>query len=448
MSFRVRDFIRTYIGTISGWYQQGCGAVAAVVCVPLLIKYIGGEKTGIWLAFISLAALANLADFGFGYVTSRQVAFSLGGGGAVDVSPDIDATQVGWQGVLNTLKMARFLNFWSCVLSLILMVGVGFFIVLSGKFTSLEFGDLIIIWCVLSVAAALMMLSKPDIALLEGVGQLPVARFVVGTQTLLSAVGVCAVAICGGGLVLMALVFCLSAALSLAVLRYWSNFQFNNKILSLPFYDHKQLKKMVRVAFPLGLVNLGSYLFSSIQVPIIAVFLSPAAVSPFYMAQRVGQFLNMLVIQVLLPRLPEFSSMLGRGDRFNAKMLMSRVIAQVSIFSVFICVFYVVAFPFLAKHIFKIEIVSIYFIGLMAIDYLLVNLSVSWGYFVISSGCNPFLISTLLTGLGNLVIMCLLIPPFGLLGLPLSSLVSGVMFSYWYNVRSGLRLRASLMGGG
>jgi O-antigen/teichoic acid export membrane protein len=438
-------FVRGHPGAIAGWYQQGCSALTAVVCVPILIKYIGSTQTGIWLTFQSLAALAGLADFGFGYVTSRQVAFALGGGKVGKISSDIDMGQVGWQGVLNTLAMARFLNFWSCILGVFLMVGIGGGVIYSGKFSILPPFDIIKIWVALAISAAVLMLSKPDIALLEGVGRLTTARYIVGTQTLISGLGVCVIAVLGGGLDLMALAFCISAGFSLLVLRFISNRQFRDRALKPPDFKRAQLRRMTVVAFPLGLVNVGSYLFSSTQVPVIALFLSPAVVAPFYLAQRVGQFVNILVLQMLFPKLPEFSSLLGRGDYRNSKFLMEQTIKQVAFFSVLVCVCYVVGFPLLAKYVFRVDVLPLYLLLLMAFDYLLMNVSVSWGYFVISSGSNPFLMPTLLTGCANLCFLYFLLPHLGLIGLPASSLLAGMLVSYWYNIRAGLCLRRKLL---
>ena len=66
------------------------------------------------------------------------------------------------------------------------------------------------------------------------------------------------------------------------------------------------------------------------------------------------------------------------------------------------------------------------------------------GQFVLASGRNPFLISTLLNGVLNIVFLAVLYPLYGLVGIPLASLSSGLLTNYWYNLFKGYQLMKDL----
>jgi len=114
--------------------------------------------------------------------------------------------------------------------------------------------------------------------------------------------------------------------------------------------DFGGLLKLVKVAYPLGLVSVGGYLVNSIQLPFIAAALGPEKVAPYYVAQRIGQFANMTILQLVLPKLPEFTRLLGMGNRSAAAVLFRRSAIQVSILSIFGALVFCVMLPTVSLH--------------------------------------------------------------------------------------------------
>src|SRR5689334_20897826 len=76
----VRQWINEHparAGTLAGWYQQGCSALAALLVMPLVIRGLSAENAGLWFCFQNMLAIINLTDFGLSFVVARQVSYSL-----------------------------------------------------------------------------------------------------------------------------------------------------------------------------------------------------------------------------------------------------------------------------------------------------------------------------------------------------------------------------------
>jgi hypothetical protein len=74
----------------------------------------------------------------------------------------------------------------------------------------------------------------------------------------------------------------------------------------------------------------------------------------------------------------------------------------------------------------------------MAIDVLFLGCTVIWGHYVLAEGRNPFVISTILTGFVSICLTTCLTPLIGTTGLPLATLIAGLVFNYRRNLAEGI----------
>jgi hypothetical protein len=81
---------------------------------------------------------------------------------------------------------------------------------------------------------------------------------------------------------------------------------------------------------------------------------------------------------------------------------------------------------------------------LMTIDLLFLGGSVVWGHYVLASGRNPFVLSTIFTGATSLCLTLSLAFPLGTMGLPLATLIAGLVFNYRRNLVEGLRTQKKI----
>lgn len=387
--------------------------------------------------------MANLVDFGVGMAISRQAAHCIGGGSQSPGSDFLDFGE-GWSGVATLRLAAKTINNWSILLAAIISVLLFEFLFPHTKL--LEYQSMSqnrLNWYIMAVGTLVIMQGAVDFMLLNGIGKLYLARFINACYFLANGVLVLCAAFLGSGLLGMACMYLVTAVgyrLVLGMATRSSMAEVFQHTVCCP-NPSKLIFPLLRIAAPLGLVNTGSYLVSSVQVPLLGTILGPAIVAPFYLAQKMGAFLTQAALQPLHPQLPIFTRLLGGGNSTEARSVMRKSIAFSSISVVLANVVFYLMSPFFARVLSgSSEYVNPPTLALMALDYLILGVSVTFGFFVLASGKNPFTWSTLLAGSLNLVLLILLTPRIGIIAIPIASLAAGLLTNYWLNPVEGWKL--------
>jgi peptidoglycan biosynthesis protein MviN/MurJ (putative lipid II flippase) len=153
----------------------------------------------------------------------------------------------------------------------------------------------------------------------------------------------------------------------------------------------------------------------------------------------------MLAMQFILPQLPFFTRALGSGDFSGARVNMDKTILRTSLLVFFTtCIFYFLS-PWAAEVLLrKTDFVDHETRLLMTIDLLFLGGSVVWGHYVLAAGRNPFVFSTIFTGATSVCLTISLAPLLGTMGLPLATLIAGLVFNYRRNLVEGIRTQKNL----
>jgi O-antigen/teichoic acid export membrane protein len=427
-------------GALAGWYQQACGAVAALVAIPLVIKNLGSSDAGLWFSFQSILAIITLTDFGLSFVISRQVAYSLTATtenftGDSDFIPHC----LGWTGVGEVYEASRRLFRWVSFGGLLILVFLYHVVLPLGKLLPAVTADTTIAWYLLGAATLVSLQAKPHQAVLEGLAKLYVTRFLSGTFQLASGFGAVAVLLWGGGLKEMALVVSIASACNYAVIRWLVKWQVGPRLPPVSQLPEGLLRQFLRISAPMGILNLSAFCVSSIQVPLIGSLLGPKVVPAFYLAQRIGQVLNQAVTQLVQPQLPLFTQDLAAGNTQGARQRMKETIVWVTGLAVAVNAFFFLFSPVLAQlWVGPSHYVTRPVLLLMSIDYLILSAAVVWGLFVLASGTNPFVFSTVMAGILNVGLCAAVVPTVGMIGVPMATLIAGLCTNYWYVVYRGI----------
>ena len=433
-------------GSLAGWFQQLCTASSALLLIPIFVRYLGDVQSGLWLTFQSLVAIAGLADFGISYVAARQAAYALGreNGKGFAGAGDLDDALTGTLGVNETLRLARLANLASCLVGLlVLAVSIRLAHVDAGAGITRSEVDFVLY--LLGLTVLVRLFGRPFASILDGSGFLHFTRLVGGGQQVFMSVGAAVIVFLGYGLAAVSVWALVTALFEYGLLRSIYLKQLG-VVPSLRFraVDYAPLVKMLKVAYPLGLVSLGGYLVNSVQLPFIAATLGPAMVTPYYVAQRIGQFINMAILQLILPKLPQFTRRLGSGDQVEAGRFMRSSCRQVLILSILGGSFFLVMLPFVSIHYFKVTPLPFSAIMVMSVDLVLLNSTVALGHYVLAAGKNPFWKWTLISGLLNFSMLYFGLRPLGIIAIPLATLMSGFFTTYWASVHHGYRTLTKL----
>jgi O-antigen/teichoic acid export membrane protein len=432
-------------GTLAGWFQQACSAGVAILLVPILLRFLPADKAGIWFSFQGFVNIANLADFGFGFAISRQVAYCLGQKDSAQAKNDFLDYGPGWTGIRRLMEHARSLYRWiilaSASISILVFEGILPFTKLGPAASEYRF-----LWYFMAASALTMLTLSRLNSLLIGLNHLYAVRILTGLYFLAQGTAVALTAYLTASLNIMA-----AASFAAALANWIAVHVFVRKVAEPLREENSDLESwtkrpnLFRVAAPMGVVNFSAFMVSSIQVPLIGALLGPSAVAPFYLAQKIGQFLNMIAMQLVQPRLPVFTRLLANEDLEHGRALMGNTLLLSFFGTAAANLIFISMFQPLSQIMSGSELdLSFGIVALIALDLLLVNIATVWGQFVLASGINPFVYSTIFHGILNLCFISFFTPRFGLIAIPFSALLSGALTNYWYNPFKGARLLISL----
>lgn len=432
-------------GAIAGWFQQGCSAGVAILLIPILLRLLTKEEAGIWFSFQGFIGIASLADFGFGFTISRQVAYTMGRRESNTPRKDFLDYGSGWEGVTKLMHHAK--SLYVRIIGISALISIALFeIVLPHTKLNVATSEFRLLWYFMAASGLCLLSLSRFSALLIGLNYVYLVRILSGCFFLLQG---CSVAICAyytRSLTLMA------ACSLVATIINWVVIRMIVATLAKPIFQRSnfkngdiQLPRLFRVAAPMGIINLSAYLITSIQVPLIGALIGPASVAPFYLAQKIGQFMNMVPLQIVQAKLPTFTMHIAAGETQSAKSMLQKTVRTLFYCGIIVNILFLIGSPHVAEFLSGSRAYpSTAILGVMAVDYLLSALAVVWGHFVLSSGTNPFVLSTILHGAFSIVLLFFLVPQFGLIAVPLSALIGGALTNYWFNPYHGRKLARQL----
>jgi O-antigen/teichoic acid export membrane protein len=428
------------VGAIAGLFQQGIGVLVALLLIPVVTQHLSPDEAGIWFAFQSLVSIISMLDLGFGFAIARQAAFTLGANSSTIANDDFIHFAPGWSGVAQLFDLTRTLYRALAIAGLV--IGILAFEVFSraGSLVPISTQDVRWCWYGMVAASSLLILAAGQSSFLNGLGAVYQTRFLLGSYLLLAGTGAAFAAWKGWGLVAMGASYALSAVV------YWLSVDMMRRATTAPMREaevirspQESFKKLVSAALPVGAVNVFGSIVYTAQAPLLGMLLGPEKVAPFYLAQRIAIACNMLAMQFTLPQLPFFTRALGAGDFVEATANMKRTILRTSILVILATFTFYFLSPWAANFLLrKTDFVDHETLLFMAIDVLFLGCTVIWGHYVLAEGRNPFVISTILTGVVSVCLTIYLAPSVGTTGLPLATLIAGLVFNYRRNLMEGI----------
>jgi len=200
------------------------------------------------------------------------------------------------------------------------------------------------------------------------------------------------------------------------------------------------MRKLLKVAVPLGVVAFSAFMVLSLRVPMLGYLLGAAAVPAFYLAQRFADILNQGVMHVIYPQIPFFTQALGANDPEAAARRLRRTLARVAWLALAAnaCLYFAtpaIASWWVGPHSYVTPTVLL----ILAVDGFLMTVSSAWVQFVLAAGENPFVRMSVLSGVINVVLCYLLVSRYGLIGAALCRLLAGLLTNYWFAPRCAAR---------
>jgi O-antigen/teichoic acid export membrane protein len=404
----------------------------AVLLIPVTTSFLSPAEAGLWFSFQGLVAMVSMIDLGFGFAISRQAAFTLGTTEPGKATDDFINLAPGAVGVHQLFGLTR--KLYAALAAIGAVVSLIAYEVLSrvGNLIPSDTPGTRLGWYGIAVATVFIIFTGGYSSFLNGIGSVYQTRFTAGFYQLFAGIGAGVAAWLGGGLPLMAASFACCAVIYLAVISYLLRKAIPN-VMPHQIADPAKgsLRRLAKAALPVGAVNIFGSCVYMVQPPMIGLLLGPEKVLPFYLAQKIGLAFNMLSMQLALPQLPFFTRALGKGDKQEISFRLNRTVKTTTLIVISTSLMYYLSSPWFAKVLLnKSSYVDSETLAILALDFFVLGLTGIGGQFVLASGRNPFMVSTIFTGITSLSLTAILTPEIGVIGLPIATLIAGLLFNY------------------
>ena len=422
--------------------------LVALLLVPISIQYLGPDRAGVWFAFQGLIAMLALLDMGFGFAIERQAAFTLG----------VDNDRRLARGFLN---LPAGLGGVSCLFHIMIrmyrVTALAALVIGALSFELIQnFGRLLppqdwearFCWYALVVSATFQILSLGHAALVNGLGLTFQTKALAGSLILISGGLAVSAASIGLGLVGMGLAFLVASFVQWIAIRYFVSKSLrtldsvNANWIRMNGGCWKQVQLLSKCALPIGGVLVFGSLIYTIQPTISGMIIGAESVTPYYVAQKIAGSLNLVIMQVCLPQLPFLTRLVGARDFTSAFSKISRVM-RLGLFAFIVSgLFFYFLSPVAAKVLLhKQSYLQDPALAVLTIDFIILGILSLAAQIILATGHNPFLLSTLFTGLLAVCLSLALTPHFGLLGLTFAPLLAGICFNYRITLREFIRIQ-------
>ncbi len=422
--------------------------LVALLLVPISIQYLGPDRAGVWFAFQGLIAMLALLDMGFGFAISRQAAFTLGVDNDTRLSRGFLNLPAGLGGVSCLFHIM--IRMYRVTALAVLVIGALSFELIQnfGRLLPPQDWEARFCWYALVVSATLQILNLGHAALVNGLGLTFQTKALAGSLILLSGGLAVVAASMGSGLIGMGLAFLVTSFVQWIAIRYFvpkslrTLDSVNTNWIRRNGGCWKQVHLLSKSALPIGGVLVFASLIYTIQPTISGMIIGAESVTPYYLAQKIAGSLNLVIMQICLPQLPFLTRLIGARDFKNTFSKISQLM-RLGLFAFILSglLFYLFS-PMVARVLLhKESYLQDPALALLTIDFIILGILSLAAQIILATGHNPFLLSTLFTGLLAVCLSLALTPQLGLLGLTLAPLLAGICFNYRITLREFIRIQ-------
>jgi len=423
-----------------GYAASALNIGAGLILLPVILHYMPSEDAGLWFVFITLASLAQLLEMGFQPTLARNAAYVYAGAQSlkkVGISSEHDNQSDINLKLLDTLVMAarRIYRFVAVLAGVVLFLGGSYYI--TQLLTPTQ--DRIttnLAWLAFASGYIVNFYFGYINGLLQGRGDITEAnKVVVISRTGLILLGGSAVAM-GYGMLGLGVAATLAAVVGrVAAYHYFYakyHPEFEASKIEVNDSAHELIKTLWHNASRLGAVQLGAYLIQRGNILIASSFLGLAGAASYGMTITVLMALSGIAMVICSIQVPYMSALQAKGDRETLASVYGQIILlSWLVFTVGLFVLIVLGDSLLVFIGSKTELLPMWPLALLGFIFLLeMNHSIAATYLTTMNRI-PFLYSSLISGLGIMVMALMSINQLGVLGLIASQGLVQLAYNNW-----------------
>jgi O-antigen/teichoic acid export membrane protein len=419
----------------SSFGSKGLLLLLNLLLLPILIRFLGTERAGLWMLLGQSLGFLNIFDFGLTPTLTRRIAFA---------SSAVSENQGGSEPELAaTLAAGRFLTRWIAFLVILVALPLGFLVVhgLSLPRHLHQEGEMVWIAVVVSYAATVWGLHWG--CLLRGLGHVTQSNLIVTATQVLMVLVQLVLAIAGAGLLALAIAqgicFILGNVISYRLLRKLDP----NRTACAVKVQRPVVVSLLSTSLKCWLTSLGALLILKTDHYFIAFRCGLDAIPQYQAAYLIVFYVYQVAVNLsgastvyvskywIEQRIPELQEMVLRFARWGCSLM---VIGCLSVLT-------------LSPFLFEQWLRSNEFIGFPVLGIFCIMLSleahhVLFADFARATENEVFVASALGAGFLNLALTWWLSAKWGIVGIALGTLLAQALTNNWIVVYVSLnRLR-------
>lgn len=427
---------RIFFGAAASWFSRGVTILLGLVLMPVLFRTLGKEELGLWLLLGQSAAVLGILDFGFGVTLTRRLAFAKGRSGSDPTAVLGEESRTDIADLVSTgLGIYRVLAFVAFVISF----GLGFLYLRSLTLDEISLATVWTAWAVLCLSQAIIVWATPWTCLLQGVGHVGWDALIASFTGAAILVAQIVVALCGGGLLALAITAAAGAVLQRTAILAFARRKQPDLFALRGRWRRDLFGEMVPLAWRAWLTALGGALILYTDQFVIASREGAAELPAYRAAWILVHNLTVVAVTFASASGVFVSHLWQEGDRFQIHRLLDRNLR----FAWLVMLAGAAVLLFSGESVFDLWLGPGNFIGYPVLVAFLISEALEAQTYAISTtsratGDEPFAWSFLTAGVLKLGLSILFAKIFGLLGIALGTLVALSLTNHWYVPWRGL----------
>jgi O-antigen/teichoic acid export membrane protein len=406
---------RVLFGTISNYAGQLVNFATLFFLTPFILHRLGVTAYGLWVLIGSVVAYGSLLDLGIWGAVIKYIA-EFRAQGETDRAASLVATALRLYTLLGLVVVAL-----SAVLAPVIP---RIFNVEAGQRSTAAW---LVVLMGLGVGISLPGLTPMSI--LRGLQRYDVVNLIFISTTLFSALASVAALLLGGGVIGVVLAN-ISGTLVTLVLGSWSVRRIAPEIrFGWGGADRRLIRLVFSYSWPLFVRDVAGRLQTKTDEITIGVFLPVQFIAPYNLARRLSEVTHLLTRQFMRVLLPLASELHAENDRARLRLLYTagtRLTLAISI--VICCILILLARPILTLWVGEAYAGAGSLVAILALASFIATSQ--WPAGAVLQGMarhRVLAVTSLCSGVANLILSVALVRPFGLTGVALGTLIPNLI---------------------
>lgn len=411
----------------------------SIILLPVILRMFSPSDIGLWFAFITLASVAQLVEFGFQPTIVRNISYVYSGASNLMkeglASIPYVKSEVNFELLLSLYLNSKKIYKKIFYVSLFVLVVIGSIYIYSLLQPGQDTFGTLIAWVLFSLGYVFNLYYGYLNCFLVGRGDITQAnKSIVFGRTVFIFIGV-GLTLLGQGLLGVALASLISSIVSRAFsFRYFKAHKLAAQLLmnQKPLKDFNILSILWHSSWRMGVVQCGAFLILKMNILIASSVLGVDKAASYSMGVTLLTFLLSLSSVIIQAQLPHITSL---QINKNLKTIVP-IVGEALIISNSMFLMGLLFLIFLGDNILLIigSKVTMLPINLLIFFGVIVLLELNhslFSYYLITLNKIPFVPSSIISGLAVVILSLVLAKPFGIYGLILSQGFVQLLYNNW-----------------